>query len=549
MMMSLGFIATCKPRHSYSRTWMSESFETRLSTLGQRLRNYEANFPGEPDDNLESGQNSAADSDEEEDAKKRNFLAIFRDTCTLIREAEAAEAPDLTTLVDSADKIFNEGVEFAYGASDLFDFMPSWAHDNQASQPLIKDKNEVPGREWDTTRSDLRPIKTISPAYDFMLKMAAIFSKRGKGKPKIGKPDKLNIIPLILTRPPDPSFMPDPWAASMKRHPKSTPLARFRPELPTLTPIPANHFAMSVYDARCEVSSVRIIPPIRLQLSGGSSCLAMIGACGHKDRAPGLEYFLLDKKDDKNTGFMVNRFVKVGLEDVARHMAVDESRQLIFVGDDNRVKSYAWGIPGSKYHKNPLPTHTFKSAGARGPITILPNGAIIRAGNGSADVWDIHGLDTHGKSGHKRIGKKVNVEDTWRDEDEEIEPSSGTPPSSQIKFVDQPTLAPYISQPLIQSPSAVLYAEFARESGNCGCTTIDLEHGGKTVARYLGHGATVTHFSVSADDPRMFLTACDDGFARLFDVRRCLPVLTFDACGQTEFCKAAVLGHPGGIPS
>jgi hypothetical protein len=107
---------------------------------------------------------------------------------------------------------------------------------------------------------------------------------------------------LILTRPPDPSLMPDPWAASMKRHPKSPPLTRFRPGLPSLTPMPANRLAMSVYDARCEVSAVSIIPPIWLQLSEGSSCLAAIGVCGHKDRTPGLEYFLLEKKDGETFG-------------------------------------------------------------------------------------------------------------------------------------------------------------------------------------------------------------------------------------------------------
>lgn len=66
---------------------------------------------------------------------------------------------------------------------------------------------------------------------------------------------------------------------------------------------------------------------------------------------------------------------------------------------------------------------------------------------------------------------------------------------------------------------------------------------------YLGHGATVSDFSVSSGDPQVFLTACHDGFARMFDVRRSLPVLTFDACGQSEFCDTAALAHVDGIPS
>ena len=47
----------------------------------------------------------------------------------------------------------------------------------------------------------------------------------------------------------------------------------------------------------------------------------------------------------------------------------------------------------------------------------------------------------------------------------------------------------------------------------------------------------------------MFVTACSDGYARLFDVRRPLPVLTFDTGMQREACADVVLVHPDGIPS
>jgi hypothetical protein len=56
---------------------MSKSFETSLSMLVHRLHAYEANSPGESDDNLQADQNSTAVSAEGEDAKERTFLAIL----------------------------------------------------------------------------------------------------------------------------------------------------------------------------------------------------------------------------------------------------------------------------------------------------------------------------------------------------------------------------------------------------------------------------------------------------------------------------------------
>ncbi|KAG9127563.1 hypothetical protein FRC07_012193 [Ceratobasidium sp. 392] len=86
-------------------------------------------------------------------------------------------------------------------------------------------------------------------------------------------------------------------------------------------------------------------------------------------------------------------------------------------------------------------------------------------------------------------------------------------------------------------------------SNDYDCITINLEHQGSLVSRYIGHGGAVADLSVSAADPQVFLTACSDGFVRLFDIRTPLPVLTFDACQQNEACDAAVFTHPDGIPT
>lgn len=307
---------------------------------------------------------------------------------------------------------------------------------------------------------------------------------------------------------------------------------------------------MSVFDARCEITSLRTLPPITIELSEGASCLALIGL-DPSDKSPGLACFFPDKPDYDVTEFWQNRFVNPGLANVAHHIAMDESRGLVFVGDNDRVKSYAWETPDPISDDEPFPVHTLNSNQFSGPLAVLSNETVVRAGKGGASLWNVSKLETHGKKGDKIIGEEKDLDyiDSRRSDSEFVELSSGSPPTSHIKFVDQPSLRPAVWHSLRSHSSTVLCVEDATESGNGVCSAIDLEGGGKTTARYLGHGGAVSNFSQSAQDPQVFLTACGDGFARLFDVRQSLPVLTFDACGQDEFCRSAVLTHPDGIPS
>ncbi|QRV97267.1 WD repeat protein [Ceratobasidium sp. AG-Ba] len=332
----------------------------------------------------------------------------------------------------------------------------------------------------------------------------------------------------------------------MKRHPKSSLIARFQPNLPALTPTVADTSAISVYEARCEAQSNRIFEPIKLRVSKSNICLALIGATGYKSRAPGLSYYLLNETEP-STDFHKERFLKPGLGDVARHMIIEEGRRLIFVGDDSRVKSYAWtSTGGGIYEREPHPTHMLQSRNYKGPMTVLPNGTVIRAGHDKAAVWNIDELRTHGENGRKTIGRKDKniIECSDRGSDDEIEISTGTSPKSEIALAKNLNLSAARWEPLVQSPSMMICYPDSYE-----CFSLDLEHGGKISNRYLGHGGKVTDVSVSQAEPQMFLTACTDGFVRLFDLRAPLPVVTFDACGQGEFCYAAVLVHPDGIPT
>ncbi|KDN48395.1 hypothetical protein RSAG8_02987, partial [Rhizoctonia solani AG-8 WAC10335] len=449
------------------------------------------------------------------DAIQTQFIGVFKDTCALVREAELADAPYLLELVKAADKILGDGVGYSYGKNYhpgdfdklVYDFMPSWAHDDAGGRPLIQDKN----------------------GGDFPLHFG--------------------------------SFKTEPWNASSKRHPKSTNLSRFRFNLPALTPTPNKPLAASVLDARCEISSSQSADPIRFLTSPGNACLALTSMSGYKNRSPALEYIITNQPLARSANFPTLHLFEPGLARVAFHGAIDESRRLIFIGDEDRIKSYEWGRPSGKVHEELLPVHTLNTRLSSGPMTVLPNGSVVRAGKGGASVFDLKVLPTHGPYGdktigklikdldtiHKTIGKLIKDLDTIREDPDEIEPSTGSAPTSRIKFLDQPNLKPSLWQPLLTTPSTVVCVESARDKGKYSCIGIDLE-AGKSTSYYLGHGADVSEFSVSPTDPQLFLTACNDGFARLFDVRRPLPVVTFDACGQNDFCQAAALAHPDNIP-
>ncbi|CAE6469279.1 unnamed protein product [Rhizoctonia solani] len=491
---------------------LPDTVQTRLSALEKRLAKCKRQ--------LERLQR-AEKLDQHEKVRDEEFIGILKDTCALVREAELSDAPYLVELAKAADKILDDGIGYSYGRDDdpseseegLYDFMPSWAHDDAGDRPLITDES---GGKFPLPHAALE---------SFM----RIFQSRLGG----GTTD--------LTE-----FTTEAWNPASKRHPKSTNLSRFRSKLPPLTPTINKPLAASVLDARCEISSSRCSAPIRFLTSLGGTCLALTGMGGYKNRSPTLEYFILNQSLAPYTNFPAGHRYEPGLASVAFHGVIDEARRLIFVGDDDRIKSYEWGSPTEVYPE-PSPVHTLDTELSKGPMMILPNGSVVRAGKGGASVYDVRSLPTHGEDGDEVIGEEIEDFDTMCDDPEEIEPSSGSAPTSHIKFFDQPEFKPHIWQPLISAPSTVICAEYAREGGKYSCTGIDLETG-KTTSYYLGHGADVSAFSVSQSDPQLFLSACNDGFARLFDSRRPLPVVTFDACGQDEFCEAAALAHPDSIP-
>ncbi|QRV97269.1 WD40 domain protein [Ceratobasidium sp. AG-Ba] len=454
-------------------------------------------------------------SDDVYKAREQDLLEILADTCMLVREETENKSPYLSELVQAAEDILSEAVEYGCGEGRIFELMPSWAHDDDAGQPLIKDNREK-----------MLPMST--DALRQFIGMLQVPNPRAKMKE-------------ILK-----DMTPPPWKNTSKRHPKSTPLVRFRLDPPVLSPTPSEPLAMRIYDARCEVVSKTLpSPPMNMSFSQDNAFLAMTGTSGYKNRIPVLTFLDLNENEEGQK-IGKNHSIQLGFAHPAREMALNDAHHLILLGDSQRIKTYAWAAPNGDRYKKPLPTHTLASGHASGPIAVLGNNTILRAGRGQIAVWNIEDLPTHGPDGMEMIGMENEdiLENTWRDDPEEIEISSGSTPATHMKFaseLDQP-INRWI--PLPQAPSTMLsHAE------PYDCLTMDLEQQGKVSSRYLGHGGKITDLSVSEGDPQMFLTACHDGLARLYDLRTPLPVLTFDVGQRSDTCESALLIHPDGIPT
>ncbi|KAF8755576.1 WD40 repeats protein, partial [Rhizoctonia solani] len=382
---------------------LPERVQRQISTFSRRLRQCQA----------ELKLLNAEERIEEHDVLcESEFMSIFRDTCILVQEEHATSPPYLTELTSEVQKIHNRALGYAYGIGDLYDFMPSWAHDDAAGRALIVDRSEG---------ALSLPHATIP----MMLEM-------------------LNIDPETGRR------------------------------------------------------------------------------------------------------FFGRSFLNPELSDVATQLTMDEDSQMIYVGDRSHVKSLHGEIM-----KDPtvfsIPSILLILNVRTGQL-LFSRGRVVRAGAGGVALWNTDELEMQGCDAETVIGDQSDPEEASHGGTSDTLFSSSIPRSSFIRFTDIPNLTPTVWEPLPNNPSTLLCAEYF-ELIKYGCVSIDLEYSGKTMARYLGHGGAVSDFSVSATDSQMFLTACHDGYARLFDIRQPLPVITLDACGADAFCEAVVLAHPDGIPT
>lgn len=347
-----------------------------------------------------------------------------------------------------------------------------------------------------------------------------------------------------------------PWRKTLRPHPLSTPCSRFLDDIPEWTATDQNQHATTVVQARCEVASRDIRFPSDMRLSSTGNILAFSSMGGWKNRVPYLTYHLLT--EEIGAGSINSYAIKVDLMSGLREMLIDDERRLLFASDWDRVRSYRCkepNVPRDAPAGHALRVHTLRSKGYSGPLAMLPNGRLAKAGKGKAAIWDLDSLQTHGATGKDFVGDTLSEfeMDTWRDDPENIERSKGSEATTVIDlpYIDGKTKNNVFEvEKWHQHPSqaSTLICATDRKSKNYLCHALDFEAGGRTVARYLGHGDSINDFSTSAGDPNVFLTSCSDGHARLYDVRHPLPTMTLATAYPLEAGTTAILAHPDGIP-
>ncbi|KAH9935224.1 uncharacterized protein BXZ73DRAFT_76917 [Epithele typhae] len=447
---------------------------------------------------------------------RTQFTKTLEDVCAVVRDAERKGSPDLPRIVEKAEQILMDAIWYARSAESE---LPTSSFAHSEDEPLLEDSMEYPG-------SDLvDALKLFSRMLNAM-------------NPGTGPSIPISNLPGLADAP--------SWIDSLHPHPLTTRLSRFRegytPNTTTLTPL-----AHTIYQARAQLTIDSLASgPWDMSLSSGGSILALSGGSGWKLRDPCLQWYPLGQQSEDS---LEGGGMDPGLAQVARYITADESRKLIFLGDDDRVKSFSFNSTTRGRRRDELPNvHTMNSRQFRGPILVLPDGRLARAGKGRAAVWNVDALETHQDKPGELIGPgEVNLEDTWRDNDgDDIELSTGTVPTTSTPFGD-PNFSPNVLH-LHQPTGHVLFG--AHSDDKVSCAMLDLEAGGRIVTRFLGHGGEVAHISTdSRGNPNLFVTACTDGYARMFDVRHPLPVLTFNVEREKSHCGDVVLVHPDGIPT
>lgn len=297
--------------------------------------------------------------------------------------------------------------------------------------------------------------------------------------------------------------------------------------------------------------------PCNMYVSQRTKCVMLSTAGGYKEAYPYLSFFVTDAQPNDA---IEGQTQLLALSGVAHDGAVDEGRGLLYAGDDIRIKSYSWWNPETNARRDDLiPTHTMNSKSFGGPIGLLSNGRVARAGTGKVAIWNIDDLPIHQRvdKGAKKstppklIGKSIADKygdfDTWRKDPDEIELSSGSKPSSVIKL-SETDLKISTWHPHPTSAGTMLISTDTESCQQFYCRAIDLETSGQCTSRFLGHGGEIDQFSTSKGDKHVFVTACTDGHARLYDVRHPLPQITIRAGDWADGCSAAVICHPDSIP-
>jgi hypothetical protein len=188
----------------------------------------------------------------------------------------------------------------------------------------------------------------------------------------------------------------DSYYNTKRPHDNTSLLARFRDEIPPQDLSDATPSSRAIFQARVEITSAPRHMPIQLSLPVNSSHLAFLQTCGNNNKSPLLSLYYCDVEAEY---FCKEIYVDPGLVGVATHIASDAKRKLVWIADDDRIKSFST-VDGA----NLLRKHTLRSKNS-GPIALIENGSrILRAGRAGIETWNVDSLCTHGSTGKRRIG-------------------------------------------------------------------------------------------------------------------------------------------------
>lgn len=332
----------------------------------------------------------------------------------------------------------------------------------------------------------------------------------------------------------------------------STPLSRYWKDTPPFSATHSQPTANTIYSALCEVTSDQICSPsgTGLYISPSASAMHLSSAGGWKNRQPVSTFWNLNNETgDLSDSYNINS----GLRDIIYHSVIEDDRKLIWVADEDRIKSFAWPISATsgKQDRNnrprALPIHTLNSP-CNGPLHATKD-RLFRTGKGYAATWKIDELETHGPDGTLPIGQiDDDDEDEYEDDGEYIEHSTGSKVAEKITFHNKSLEPSHWRTHPSKAGYMICISESVRSNVRLfSCNALDLESG-KLADTYLGHSGEVHSISTSAADPNVFLTSCNDGYVRLFDTRHCLPMLTLNVGKGSDACDTAVLCYPDGVP-
>ncbi|KAL1737864.1 hypothetical protein HDZ31DRAFT_18319, partial [Schizophyllum fasciatum] len=305
------------------------------------------------------------------DEGQTELRAIMSEACTVARATFSdPNSTDIRLeILEATNAILDEAIDIAYDRGDLHDFLPSYAHTEDDSAPVLVDpkhQENMLGSMGDDFVKLMRRLMHLPAGKDL----------------------------------PDTFPKQDPFDSTPKPHAHTSPLARFRddavPNIPSSAPT-----ARALYYGCCSVSSEERLPlPITIVKDSAADILLMTACAGYKQRDPFVCYYDLSSVAGWK-GMPASKVVKdIGLLEIAHHIALDPSRKLLWAADEDRAKSFSYDLDN-----NLKAVHTLDCQ-RKGPLAVVDNGArILRGGTGGVDVWRIDDLPTHGPEDSDPIGE------------------------------------------------------------------------------------------------------------------------------------------------